>query len=84
MDRMIFLWIAGIYLLLSFILAPVQYGYIKELKKMDQERKAQGKAQDEFYESMTFENQLLHYNAQGFLFWGANLIASLFYRLKNR
>ncbi|AGX04662.1 MULTISPECIES: DUF3949 domain-containing protein [Bacillus] len=84
MDRMIFLWIAGIYLLLSFILAPVQYGYIKELKKMDQERKAQGKAQDEFYESMAFENQLLHYNAQGFLFWGANLIASLFYRLKNR
>ncbi|MGD6856455.1 DUF3949 domain-containing protein [Bacillus infantis] len=84
MDRMIFLWIAGIYLLISCILAPVQYGYIKELKKMDQERKAQGKAQDEFYEGMTFENQLLHYNAQGFLFWGANLIASLFYRLKNR
>jgi Protein of unknown function (DUF3949) len=82
MDRMIFLWILGIYLLLSFILAPVQYGYIKELKKLDQERKTQGKAQDEFYESMTFENQQLHYNAQGFLFWGANLIASLFYKIK--
>jgi hypothetical protein len=84
MDRFIFLWAAGIYLLLSLILAPVQYGYLKELKKMDQERKAEGKAQDEFYESMTFENQLLHYNAQGFLFWGANLFASLFYKVKNR
>ena len=75
----------GAYILLSLILAPMQYRYIKELKEMDKERRELGLSQDEYYEKMGFESQQLHYNAQGnVLFLGANLFAEAFYKWKHR
>ena len=75
----------GAYILLSLILAPMQYGYIKELKEMDKERRELGLSQNEYYEKMGFEYEQLHFNAQGnFLFIGANLFAEAFYKWKHR
>lgn len=76
--------IAG-YIFISLIFLPVQYSYIKQLKEMEKQRRAQGLRQDEMYEKMSFEYQELHFNAQGNLFLvGANLMASLLYRLNQR
>ena len=77
--------VLGAYILLSLILAPMQYRYIKELKEMDKERRELGLSQEEYYEKMGFESQQLHYNVQGnFLFIGANLFAEAFYKWKHR
>lgn len=75
----------GAYVLLSLILTPVQYRYIKQLKEMDAERRELGLNQDEYYEKMGFEAQELHMNAQGnILFIGANLFAEIYYKWKHR
>lgn len=77
--------IIGAYLTLSLILLPMQYSYIKELKKLDQHRKEQGISQNEMYDKMRFEEQELHLNAQGnLLFIGANLLAVLLYNWKHK
>lgn len=76
------LGIIGAYLLLSLILLPMQYKYVKHLKE---ERKELGLSQGEYYDKMSFENQQLHYNAQGNLFFlGANLLATLLYNWKHK
>lgn len=73
------------YIVLSLALLPMQYRYIKELKDMDRKRKDLGMNQNEYYEQMTFENQLLHLNAQGnIIFIGANALAEIVYYWKNK
>ena len=77
--------VLGAYIVLSLILAPMQYRYIKELKEMDKERRELGLSQNEYYEKMGFESQQMHYNVQGnFLFIGANLFAEAVYKWKHR
>lgn len=73
------------YILLSFILLPIQYRYIKELKEMDKKRKASGLSQNEYYEKMSFETEQLHFNAQGNpIFIGANILATLLYNRRHK
>ncbi len=73
------------YVLLSLLLIPMQYLYIKELRKLEEERVQQGITQNELYDRMPFERQQLHYNAQGNpLFILANLFATVLYKIKNR
>ncbi|WP_246861190.1 DUF3949 domain-containing protein [Bacillus sp. REN3] len=63
----------------------MQYLYIKELRKLEEERVQQGITQNELYDRMPFERQQLHYNAQGNpLFILANLFATVLYKIKNR
>ncbi|MEQ2526425.1 DUF3949 domain-containing protein [Robertmurraya yapensis] len=85
MGSKVILGIILAYILLSFILLPIQYRYIKELKEMDKERKALGLSQNEYYEKMSFENEQLHFNAQGNpLFIGANILATLLYKWRHK
>ncbi len=77
--------IIGAYLLLSLLLVPVQYKYIKLLKETQKRNKERGVSEEDHYDQMSFETQQLHFNAQGnLLFIGANLLATLVYKLKNR
>ncbi|WP_299090975.1 DUF3949 domain-containing protein [uncultured Metabacillus sp.] len=79
------LGIIGAYLLLSLLLLPMQYRYIKQLKEDEKERKVLGLTADAYYERMGFETQQLHFNAQGnLLFLGANLLATLVYNWKHK
>ncbi len=83
MGLSVTIWILGGYVLLSLLLTPFQYSYIKSLKEMDKKR--QGKTQNEMYEDMSFEEQQLHYNAQGNIFFIlANLFATLVYHWKHK
>lgn len=85
MGYTIALIVIGGYLLLSIILLPFQYNYIKSIKEQELERKRLGLTINEHYEDMSFETQQLHYNAQGNpLFIGANILASILYKLKNK
>ncbi|MGI8385981.1 DUF3949 domain-containing protein [Robertmurraya sp. P23] len=66
-------------------MVPVQYKYIKQLKETQKRNKERGVYVEEHYDQMSFETQLLHFNAQGnLLFIGANLLAPLVYKWKNR
>lgn len=77
--------ILGAYILLSLLLLPVQYKYIKELKETQKKNKDRGVSIEDHYDQMSFETQQLHFNAQGnFLFIGANMLAAIVYHLKNR
>ncbi|WML41572.1 DUF3949 domain-containing protein [Neobacillus sp. OS1-2] len=85
MSLSVTLVILGVYLLLSLILLPMQYSYVKELKKMDQKRREQGISQNEMYDRMGFEQQQLSFNAQGNpLFIGANIFATILYKWKHK
>lgn len=75
----------GGYILLSLILLPFQYSYVKELKEMEKKRKAKGISQGEMYDKMSFEEQELNFNVQGsLLFFGANMLATLLYHWKHK
>jgi hypothetical protein len=67
------------YVIITIIALPFQYRYInaiEEMKKRDIE-----KTQGQMYDSLEFEEQVIHANGQGnFLFFGANIIASLIYK----
>lgn len=79
------LGILGAYILLSLILSPMQYKYIEQIKENDKRRKELGLTKEDYDEKMSFENQVLHFNAQGNpLFLGANLFATLFYNWKQK
>lgn len=79
------LGIIGAYILLSLILLPMQYRYIKQIKENDKKRKKLGLTTDEYYDKMSFETQQLHFNAQGNpLLLGANLLATLLFNWKNK
>lgn len=84
MGSQIVLWIILAYIVLSFILLPIQYRYVQSIKEMDKERKAAGLTQNEYYEKMSFETELLHSNAQGPIFIGANLLATLLYNWRHK
>lgn len=76
--------VIGGYLLLSLLLLPVQYRYVKSLKEQQKQKEAKGISQQEMYENMSFEEQLSHYHAQGLFFLGANLFATLMYNWKHK
>ena len=77
--------IIGAYILLSLLLVPVQYKYIKQLIETQVRNKERGVSVEDHYNQMSFETQQLHFNAQGnLLFIGANLLATLVYNLENR
>lgn len=85
MNLTVLLLVVGCYLFLSLCLLPFQYQYVTQLKEMDKKRKEKGISQNEMYEKMSFENQQLHFNAQGSpLFMGANLLATLLYNYKHK
>ncbi|MGS2779380.1 DUF3949 domain-containing protein [Robertmurraya sp. GLU-23] len=76
--------IIGAYIVLSLLLVPVQYKYIKQLKETQKRNKERGVSVEDHYDQMSFETQQLHFNAQGnLLFIGANLLATLVYNLKS-
>lgn len=74
--------VVGILFLFFLIMIPVQYNYIKALNE-DPRRKE--KSQNEYYEGMSFQEEQLHFNSQGFsLFWPSTLVASLIYKARHR
>ncbi len=81
----IILFVFILYVLLSLALMPMQYSYIKQLKEMEKKRKSESITQGEMYENMRFEEQQLHFNAQGNpIFMLANVFASILYRMKHK
>jgi hypothetical protein len=79
------LGIIGVYVLLSLLLVPIQYKYLKQLKETHDRNKDRGITVEDHYDQMSFETQQLHFNAQGnLLFIGANLLATLVYNWRNR
>jgi phage regulator Rha-like protein len=73
------------YIVLSLVLVPFQYKYIKQLEEMRKINSAKGKTQSDMYEEMEFQHQVLHANAQGnMLFFLANILATIIYKVKNR
>lgn len=79
----LFLVIGG-YALLSLCLLPFQYKYIEALKEREKERIKLGLSQNEYYEKMGFETQQIHFHAQGVVFLGANLLATLIYNWRHK
>ena len=76
------LWILAGYVLLSIVLLPIQYHYLKENTA---QRKKLGLTQEEYYEKMSFESEQLHYNVQSnLLFFGANVLASFLYSRRHK
>lgn len=68
------------YAVYFLIMIPIQYSYISEMKE-----RLKNKSHNEVYESMSFEEQELHYNAQGSLLnLPSNLVAQLIYMLRHR
>ncbi len=85
MDWKATLYLIGGYFLLSLILLPVQYPYIKAIKERKKELEAKGISQEEMYEKMSFEEQQLTFNLQGnILFLGPNLLATILYNWKHK
>jgi hypothetical protein len=85
MGLTVTLYLLGGYILLSLILLPFQYNYIKELKEMDKKRREKGISQKEMYDKMSFEEQELNFHIQGsLLFILANLFATLLYNWKHK
>ncbi|MBA2175700.1 DUF3949 domain-containing protein [Halobacillus locisalis] len=53
-----FLGIAGIYVLLSILLTPLQYRYLEAMK----EEQKENQTQQEYFESMPIQEEVLHVN----------------------
>ncbi len=84
MSEIFFIFIIG-YVLLSLILIPFQYRYVEQMEKMRKENEKKGKSQGEMMEDMGFEEQVLHANVQGnMLFFLANILATIVYKVKHR
>jgi len=83
--REILLIFLGGYILLSLILIPFQYRYVEQMEKMRKANEKKGINQGEMMENMKFEEQILHANVQGsILFFLANILATIVYKIKNR
>ncbi|OLS39196.1 DUF3949 domain-containing protein [Bacillus sp. MRMR6] len=81
----IMMWFVIGYIVLSLVLVPFQYRYIKQLEEMRIINNAKKKSQGDMYEEMEFEHQVLHANAQGnMLFFLANILATIIYKVKHR
>lgn len=84
MSEILVIFIIG-YILLSLILIPFQYRYVEQMEKMRIENEKKGKSQGEMMEDMEFEQQVLHANVQGnLLFFLANILATIVYKVKHR
>ncbi|KML39335.1 MULTISPECIES: DUF3949 domain-containing protein [Bacillaceae] len=84
MFLMIFWGILGLYVLFSLLILPMQYRFLVNLKEMEAKNKAKGKTQGEMYDSMRVDELVLHENMQGNpIFFLANLLASVIYRIKH-
>ncbi|WHZ03845.1 DUF3949 domain-containing protein [Neobacillus sp. YX16] len=84
MDK-VFIIIVGGYILLSLILVPFQYRYVEQMEKMRKANEKKGISQGEMMENMEFEQQVLHANVQGsILFFLANILATIVYKVKHR
>lgn len=79
------LFFIAIYAVITLIALPFQYKYVKVLKEMEVERQQKGLNQEDMYDSMNFETQQLHFNAQGNpLLIPANLLATGIYHLRHK
>ena len=68
-----FLGIAGIYVLLSLLLTPLQYRYLEAIKE---EQEKDNQTQREYFESMPLQEEVLHGNNHvNPLFFLANFFA---------
>ncbi|MFP9128377.1 DUF3949 domain-containing protein [Niallia sp. BSM11] len=74
----------GIYVLLSIVMLPVQYRFLVALKEEERKYKAKGKTQGEMYDEMNAGELVLHSHNQGnALFFLANIMASIVYKIKH-
>lgn len=84
MSEVLFIIVGG-YLLLTLIMIPFQYRYVEQMEKKRLENEKKGKSQGEMIEDMEFQEQLLHANVQGnVLFFLANILATIIYKVKQR
>lgn len=84
MTLSIILGILLFYILLSIMLLPFQYRYIKAIKAEENKLKSNGKKQSDMYDKMNAGELVLHENVQGNgLFFLANILASNIYRIKH-
>ena len=74
--------IISVLVLYFLAMIPLQYNYIKEM----QENKAKTqKANEEIIDNMSFENQQLTYNMQGYLFTlPSSIVAWVIYKIRHR
>lgn len=85
MTLNIFLGILAIYILISLLILPLQYCYLKAIKTEEKKFKANGKKQSEMYDQLNAGELVLHENAQGNgIFILANILASILYRIRHR
>ena len=81
----VFIIVVGGYILLSLILIPFQYRYVEQMEKMRKANEKKGINQGEMMENMKFEEQVLHANVQGSVFFFlANILATIIYKMKHR
>ncbi|MEH7444536.1 DUF3949 domain-containing protein [Bacillus sp. JJ1122] len=84
MTLYIFLGILMIYILLSILILPFQYRYIKAIRAEEKNLRSHGKKQSDMYDKMNAGELVLHENVQGNgLFFLANILASILYRIKH-
>jgi len=84
MTLYIYLGILMIYLLISILILPFQYRYIKAIKAEENKLRSNGKKQSDMYDQMNAGELVLHENVQGNgLFFLANILASIIYRIKH-
>ncbi|MCU5513232.1 MULTISPECIES: DUF3949 domain-containing protein [Bacillus] len=75
------IWISLIVLAYFIILVPIQYNYIKILKK---KQKKMNVSQNELYDNMSYEESQIHYHYQSNVFTiPASLVASIIYNVKH-
>lgn len=73
--------VALVLFVVTLIMIPIQYRYIKAMEEEKKKNRSQGK----MFEDMPVQEQVLHHNAQSNpLFIPANIIAHILYEMKNR
>ncbi|BCB04126.1 DUF3949 domain-containing protein [Bacillus sp. KH172YL63] len=85
MTLTIFLAVFGLYVLISLLILPIQYRFLVALKAEEEKNRLKGKKQGEMYDEMNAGELVLHENMQGNgLFFLANLLAAVIYRVRHR
>ena len=77
----LFIWILlSVFLVVTIIMIPIQVRYLRAIKEEMNKKKL---SQDKYFDQMEFQEELLHMNSQGNLFFmPANFIAWLWLRMK--
>lgn len=84
MALYIFLAIFAFYVFISLLILPFQYHFLVALKEEEEKNKMKGKTQGEMYDNMDVGELALQENVQGNpLFFLANILASILYRIKH-